>query len=450
MNFAILVLAGLASAAILEQRDACGKGNNCARAVTGTREPPSQESKSADCSSYQTTTVTPYVTRTYYETVTKPREERDAAKRAPITGQNAEKRDTPHTIPAYASACTREGEYASACSCFGVPPTTTEASIETVWETVTVFAALSHPCCRTIMWLINARTLRLVYIEDEAKTPRYAILSHTWGNGEITFREMMALNSRLARKPKKKPGWSKVVNTCRLALSYKCDYAWIDTCCIDTSSSAELQEAINSMFHWYERAEICFVHLEDVAADEDYKKPDCSFRKSRWFRRGWTLQEMLAPGTLVFYDTAWSVISDKDDEDLRTIITEITGIDDYYLSPGNRKLFANAQQWLSHASVAERMSWAAGRETTRKEDLAYSLLGIFNINMPMLYGEGMKAFQRLQEEIMKIDDDSSLLCWGFDRPSYQTSEYDDESSILATHPDTFKHCRNIKPMRNRP
>jgi hypothetical protein len=199
------------------------------------------------------------------------------------------------------------------------------------------------------------------------------------------------------------------------------------------------------MFRWYEHAEICFVHLADVSADEDFQKKGSSFRKCRWFKRGWTLQEMLAPATLVFYDKAWSVISDKDDVNLRTVITEVTGIDDYFLSPGIRSLFGNAQQWLSRASVAERMSWAAGRETTRKEDLAYCLLGIFDISMPMLYGEGMKAFQRLQEEIMKVDDDCSLLCWGFEKGQLIESEFDDGSSILAPHPNYFRNCRGIKP-----
>lgn len=297
--------------------------------------------------------------------------------------------------------------------------------------------------------------MRLVPIDDESKTPHYAILSHTWlpdGN-EVSFQDMTSLTSRMSLKPRrrKKQGWSKVTNTCRLALSYGCEYAWIDTCCIDTSSSAELQEAINSMFQWYERAEVCFVHLADVAADEDHEASGSAFRTCRWFTRGWTLQELLAPATLVFYDKLWSVISDKDDEDMRKLITEITGIDDYYIGRGNRNLFASSQQWLSRASVAERMSWAARRQTTRKEDLAYCLLGIFDISMPMLYGEGDKAFQRLQEEIMKVDDDCSLLCWGWGHktPSYARTmareAFEDESSLLAPHPSYFEGCRGIKP-----
>lgn len=304
------------------------------------------------------------------------------------------------------------------------------------------------------MWLINARTMRLVHIDDETRTPRYAILSHTWlpEGSEVSFRDMTQLGSRLSLRPRRKPGWSKVANTCRLALSYKCEYAWIDTCCIDTSSSAELQEAINSMFRWYERAEVCFVHLADVQADDEHERDGSAFRTCRWFRRGWTLQELLAPATLVFYDKAWSVISDKDDADMRRLITEITGIDDYYICRSNRNLFSSSHQWLSRASVAERMSWAAGRETTRTEDLAYCLLGIFDINMPMLYGEGMKAFQRLQEEIMKVDDDCSLLCWGWNHgrnsgetQTLATAAAEDESLLLAPHPRYFEGCKRIRP-----
>ena len=305
------------------------------------------------------------------------------------------------------------------------------------------------------MWLINARTLRLVHIDDETRTPPYAILSHTWlpEGSEVSFRDMTQLGgARLSLRLRRKPGWSKVANTCRLALSYKCEYAWIDTCCIDTSSSAELQEAINSMFRWYERAEVCFVHLADVQADDDHDRVGSAFRTCRWFKRGWTLQELLAPATLVFYDKAWSVIADKDDVFMRRLITEITGIDDYYICRSNRKLFSSSHQWLSRASVAERMSWAAGRETTRTEDLAYCLLGIFDINMPMLYGEGMKAFQRLQEEIMKVDDDCSLLCWGWNHgkssgetQTMATAAAEDESLLLAPHPAYFARCRMIRP-----
>jgi hypothetical protein len=336
------------------------------------------------------------------------------------------------------------------------------------------------------MWLIHVRTMRLVHIADEAKTPRYAILSHTWlpGQHEVSFQDMSrpGLPSRLPLlgKTRRKPGWHKVANTCRLALGYGCEYAWIDTCCIDTSSSAELQESINSMFRWYERAEVCFVHLADVSADEDYEDEKSAFRAARWFRRGWTLQELLAPATLVFYDRDWRVISDKEDANTRRVITEITGIDDYYISrssfvddtviavpgaPGggggvrgaSRTVFGGSSQWLlSRASVAEKMSWAAGRETTRQEDMAYCLLGIFDINMPMLYGEGSKAFQRLQEEIMRVDDDCSLLAWGWNhrdrggmgisRPTMATvAAYEDESSLLAPHPSYFSACRGIRP-----
>ncbi|KAE9375872.1 HET-domain-containing protein, partial [Stipitochalara longipes BDJ] len=210
--------------------------------------------------------------------------------------------------------------------------------------------------------------------------PHYAILSHTWGKEEVTLQDVKM------NKPMESEGYRKVKNACSVATAEGFDYIWVDTCCIDKTSSAELSEALNSMFRWYEEAEECYAYLADVQPNSvdrvtGITGPD--FRESRWFTRGWTLQELIAPLSVRFLDKEWQEIGTK--ADLQQDISDITGI------PGSFLLGDE----LRHASVAQRMSWASKRETTRIEDLAYCLMGLFGIYMPMLYGEGERAFIRL-------------------------------------------------------
>lgn len=230
-------------------------------------------------------------------------------------------------------------------------------------------------------------------------TPRYAILSHTWGAEEVTFQDI------LNGTGKYKPGYSKVQFCGHQAAADGLRYFWIDCCCIDKSSSAELSEAINSMFRWFSEAAVCYVYLSDVNEDHinrDYPLPQSpwepSFRKSRWFTRGWTLQELIAPRQLVFFTHAGTRIGTK--TGLATIISEVTGI------PG--EVLTNLKR-PDEYSVAERMAWASRRSTTLTEDKAYCLMGLFGINMPPLYGEGDLAFQRLQKEIMSLTNQASGL-----------------------------------------
>lgn len=205
----------------------------------------------------------------------------------------------------------------------------------------------------------------------------------------------MIVSSR-SRKTKSKKGYAKIEKTCEIARTkYGLNYAWVDTCCIDKSSSAELSEAINSMFKWYQKAELCFAFLPDMTSDHP------TFQKSRWFTRGWTLQELIAPRDVMFFDGSWTIQATKVDHAER--IHKITGIP--------RSVLINPARYLSTIPVVMRMSWASSRMTTRPEDLAYSLLGIFDINMPLLYGEGEKAFTRLQEEIIKQNPDLSIFAW---------------------------------------
>jgi hypothetical protein len=218
--------------------------------------------------------------------------------------------------------------------------------------------------------------------------PRYAILSHTWGedNEEFNFNDVTNDTG------KQKPGFRKIQFCGEQAAKDELEYFWVDTCCIDKSSSTELQEAINSMFQWYSRAAKCYVYLADVSCN-DLVNGEQSFRKSRWFTRGWTLQELLAPKYVDFYSLEREHIGDKNT--MVENIHDITGI----------SIRALQGHPLHQFGVEERKSWAANRHTKREEDLAYSLLGIFNIYMPLLYGEGRKnAFARLERKIRKSED----------------------------------------------
>ena len=236
--------------------------------------------------------------------------------------------------------------------------------------------------------------------------PRYSILSHRWGNDEVSLQDLEA-----GRKDSGE-GSSKIRKCCALAQKRGFDWVWIDTCCIDRKSSAELSEAINSMYRWYRNAGECYVYLSDVAWVQDGKKGQMEqsrkeFRNSKWFTRGWTLQELLAPEWVLFYDCNWNLIGQKSSDsmevsELATEISSITKIDVKYI---------NDEYLVPDACAAVKMSWVSRRQTSRSEDLAYCLLGIFDINMPLLYGEGEKAFFRLQSEIIKQNDDESIFAW---------------------------------------
>ena len=221
--------------------------------------------------------------------------------------------------------------------------------------------------------------------------PPYAILSHTWGDDdqEVTFQDIQE------HAGQHKAGYRKLTFCGAQAASDGLQYFWVDTCCIDKSSSAELTEAINSMFRWYQSAAQCYGDLADVSAGAGSgmeKLPGVSwtaaFRNSRWFSRGWTLQELVAPTSVIFFSVEGQRLGDK--TSLKGLLQEITGI----------SIDALRGQPLSRFSVQERFSWMRKRVTTRPEDQAYSLLGIFNIYLPVIYGEGEKnASIRLREAI---------------------------------------------------
>ena len=283
------------------------------------------------------------------------------------------------------------------------------------------------------MRLLHTTTLEFEEFFD-SNIPPYAILSHCWGSKEVTFKEMRK------RTAPPGPGLAKIQKFCQMAVKmHGLEWAWIDTCCIDKRSSAELSEAINSMYKWYRRSEVCYAHLSDVElSPRDLPKPKRSqpgtdlierFRNSRWFTRGWTLQELLAPKDVIFFNTEWDRLGDRDD--LAHEIAAITRIQRKYLS---RYKFTEP---IWRASVARRMSWASLRVTSREEDMAYCLLGLFGVNMPLLYGEGaIKSFQRLQIEIMQSSEDESIFAWTSDEPS---------SGLLAARPSCFAGSGDILP-----
>lgn len=219
---------------------------------------------------------------------------------------------------------------------------------------------------------------------------RYAILSHTWDADslEVTYQEITRGTGS------SKTGYRKIKFCADQAEEDGLEYFWVNSCCIDKSNSSELTEAINSMYRWYSEAAKCYVYLSDVSTDYPHGSSqhqwDQAFSQSRWFQRGWTLQELLAPSSVEFFSRDGQRLGDKGT--LQSRISQITGI-------ASQALRGTP---MSQFSVEERMSWAADRQTSKEEDKAYSLLGIFEVHMPLIYGEGQRnSFRRLREEIDK-------------------------------------------------
>jgi hypothetical protein len=222
-----------------------------------------------------------------------------------------------------------------------------------------------------------------------ADIPPYAILSHTWGpdSDEVTYKDVIEGTG------KDKIGYKKIRFCAKQAERDRLKYFWVDTCCIDKSDPIEVQRSINSMFRWYRNASRCYVYLSDMlAGSEGDQQSDpawqSAFRGHRWFKRGWTLQELLAPVSVEFFAQDGRHLGDK--LSLAPIIHNITGI----------SIHALRDNRLSQFDVEERFRWAEKRETKYEEDWAYCLLGIFEVFMPLIYGEGKEnAIRRLRKEI---------------------------------------------------
>ena len=289
---------------------------------------------------------------------------------------------------------------------------------------------------------------------DEDTIPPYAILSHTWGADadEVTFEDLTSNAS------KDKPGYKKIHFCGEQAQQDGLQYFWIDTCCIDKADKAEFSHAIRSMFRWYRNAARCYVYLSDVSSSslEASGEPnpplwESEFRKSRWFTRGWTLQELLAPRTVEFFSREQRKLGDK--ILLGSQIYKITSIPHAVLEGAP----------LSQFSVNERLRWKEHRETKRDEDGAYSLLGIFGVDLAPVYGEGAAgAFRRLMDEIHKLErcvqdihstdprDDKKRIedtkggllkdsyCWVLDNIHFQQWHNDPQSRLLWIKGDPGK------------
>ena len=341
------------------------------------------------------------------------------------------------------------------------------------------------------MWLLSTKHAELHCFSSPDNVPGgYAILSHVWGDNEQTFEDVQALRRRPSRSDHRKDTstrsisqpsspdnvrvrrailpnlnlWrddehfdyqahstarstsqpsprnprdlmsEKIRRSCELAERHGYEWLWVDTCCINKSSSAELSEAINSMFQYYSEARICYAYLQDVGSNFDERASERQFRRSTWHTRGWTLQELIAPRIVLFVSRTWEIICSKADRaELLETITHVPAA------------ILRFEEPLPKFSVAQRMAWAASRRTSRAEDEAYCLLGIFDINMPTIYGEGKKAFRRLQEEIMKQSPDTTLFAWGarceYSQLFLLSSKCD--SYLFAASPSDFAGCASI-------
>lgn len=271
------------------------------------------------------------------------------------------------------------------------------------------------------MRLLNTLTLEF---EEFTALPAYAILSHRWIGDEVSYADYCSKQDREDAR------YQKIFESCKLARNRHHKYIWIDTCCIDKSSSAELSEAINSMWDWYSSASECLAFLVDVDFTSDQDELVSRLEHSAWFRRGWTLQELLAPRVVTFCSSDWRVIGQKSDRHLLPALSQITAIPTDCIE----------YQFMLHTKcIAQRLSWAAKRETTRTEDIAYCLLGLVGVNMPLLYGEGEKAFLRLQQEIIRQSDDESIFAWRYvsPPPGYM-------AGILAPHVSFFSNSQGVR------
>jgi hypothetical protein len=265
--------------------------------------------------------------------------------------------------------------------------------------------------------------------------PPYAILSHTWisPKEEITYQDFKTRKEDIKNDVYKQKGWAKIKAYCDRAARDGWEWAWMDTCCIDKSNPADTQEAINAMFRWYQNAGVCYAYLDDVDADGCVDGHQMSHAdettdmdnvvnhssalhqsisplliKAKWFTRGWTLQELLAPHYLIFLDREWRRIGTR--ESWAPEIKEASRIEAKHLTSFNPTDFMSS-------SIAMRLSWASRRQTTVEEDETYSLLGLFGISLPLIYGEGRwRAFNRLQRELIMTYSEDSIFSWTIESP----------------------------------
>ncbi|PKS11197.1 hypothetical protein jhhlp_002958 [Lomentospora prolificans] len=249
------------------------------------------------------------------------------------------------------------------------------------------------------MRLLHISTLELRSFLHADLCPPYIAVSRRWQEGQVSYSAFLNDRERAIASE----GFSFVTNACQIAKQSGFDYLWIYSLCVDESSSAEVSEAAISSFDWLRRCHHLIAHLEDLPPTAEKSEPDeAVWASCSWFSRCWTLPELLAPAFVHFYDRDWSFRGCKTSGPVRELISRITHIADNVLCDSSL---------IPHVSSAKRMSWASNRSASKEEDKAYSLMGIFDVSIPILYGEGPKAFLRLMEEILRNSQDLSLLLW---------------------------------------
>ena len=266
--------------------------------------------------------------------------------------------------------------------------------------------------------------------------------NHCRGEDEIVYQDMPEFDQhRASTSSKKASSAAKVQGACQAVRRWserskgdagqrETNHLWLDNVCIDKRDPFELSASINSMYKWYRQAAMCFAYLSDFQRDD----PSSEIAQSKWFTRGWTLQELVAPKNVMFFDRDWQYLGDR--ESLQPILTSRTNISRHFLLHSDD---------IRRASISQRMSWFSGRQTTVPEDIAYCLLGLFDVSMPLLYGEGAeRAFRRLQEEIMRYSDDHSLFAWKI--PTTKGSPSPSPCGLLAGSPLYFQDTGGYEHM----
>ncbi|KAL4080704.1 hypothetical protein J3A83DRAFT_4084525, partial [Scleroderma citrinum] len=227
----------------------------------------------------------------------------------------------------------------------------------------------------------------------------YTILSHRWNEQEVNYDEMVELvKTEENDEIRQRFGYKVILGSCEQAKRDGCKWLWVDICCIDKCSSADLSEVINSTYRWYEKSRVCYAYLHDVRGSS--LPVDCDermYRNSNGFPEWFSLLEFAAPNNVQFFNNDWQPIGNK--RTFSYILSRITRVPQHILRYG---LSSNSP------CVVQIMLWAANRTTTRVEDGAYSLLGLLDVNMPALYGEGKKAFHPLQLDIIRTSNDQSI------------------------------------------